>query len=132
MPHNLLRRLSIVGFATVSLGTACLAVPSSVRADGPPCLPGYKWDPTLGCIPAGPGGGNLDAACQATAKFEYCQGSVYVGCKSWGFATACRLLQLSHSDPQTFQQIMNAQTACNLDGNQQACDYLQQYKGYYF
>ena len=44
MPHNLLRRLSIVGFATVSLGTACLAVPSSVRA-GPEKCPNGNWDP---------------------------------------------------------------------------------------
>ena len=74
----------------------------------------------------------MDAACQATARFDYCQSSVYIGCNSNGFQTACRLLQLSYSDPNTFQQIMNAQKACTLDGDQQACNYLSQFRGTYY
>lgn len=141
MLDNLIQKLSLVGFVTLFLETALLVLPSTVQAyPGPDEQCPYGWDTTTNtCLPdpnnsqsQGQGGGNLDAACQATAEFRYCQGSVYVGCNSWGFVTACRLLELSHSDPQTFQQIMDAQKACNLDGNQQACNYLAQFRGYYY
>jgi hypothetical protein len=141
MRYNLLQKLSLIGFATLSLETAFFALPSTVKAyPGPDEQCPYGWDTSTNpptCLPgpgetSGPGGGNLDAACQATAQFKHCQGAVYVGCNSWGFATACRLLQLSYSDPETFQQIMSASKACNLDGDQQACNYLMQFKGYYF
>ncbi len=81
--------------------------------------------------PSDNGGGQNDAACQATAEFRYCQASVYVGCRANGFATACRLLQLSYGNPMQFQQIMNAQRACTL-GNPQACAFLQQFRGVYY
>lgn len=137
MGCNLLQKLSIVGLATLSLETAFLAFPSTVKAyPGPDEQCPYGWDTrTNTCLQPDNfdnGGGKLDAACQATAQFQYCQGSVYIGCNSLGFATACRLLQLSYSDPTTFQQIMNAQKACLLDGSQQACNYLAQFKGYYY
>lgn len=80
----------------------------------------------------GNGGGNMDAACQATARFDYCRASVYIGCTSWGNQYACRLLQLANTNPNGFQQIMNAQKACSLEGNQQACAWLQQFRGTYY
>lgn len=92
------------------------------------------WDvQTNTCLQSsyGPGGGRLDAECQATARFEACQRAVYVGCNSYGSAAGCRLLQLSYSDPNTFQTIMNAQRAC-ITQNQQACAYLERYRGLYF
>jgi hypothetical protein len=133
----LLQKLSIIGLATLALETAFLALPSTVKAyPGPDDQCPYGWDTEtntcLPSVPSGPGGGSLDASCQSTAQFKYCQGSVYVGCNSWGSVYACRLLQLSYSDPRTFQAIMNAQKSCNLDGDQQACNYLAQFKGYYY
>jgi hypothetical protein len=138
---NLLQKLSLVAFATLSLETAFLFLPSTVKAYPPEpdaqCPNGYDMrtqPPTCILDPydgGGGGGGNLDAACQATAEFKYCQGAVYVGCQS-GSEMGCRLLELSNLDPNTFQQIMSASRACNLDGNQQACNYIMQFKGYYF
>ena len=137
MYSYLLKRFLIVGFATVLVGTAFLAFPSIVNAyPGPDNECPYGWDTSTNkCLErqnSGSGGGNFDAACQATAQFNYCQGSVYVGCNSFGSEYACKLLQLSYSNPNMFQQIMSAQKACSLDGNQQACNYLMQYKGNYF
>ena len=139
MRFPILQKLSIVGLAMLALETAFLALPSTVKAyPGSDSQCPYGWDTeTNTCLPpptpgSGGGGGNLDAACQSTAQFKYCQGSVYVGCNSWGSVYACRLLQLSYSDPGTFQTIMNAQKSCILDLNQQACNYLTQFKGYYY
>ena len=77
-------------------------------------------------------GGQCDAACQATGRFDYCQCSVRVGCQGLGQPYACRLLQLSYANPGQFQQIMSAQRACYLDRNMQACAFLQQFRGVYF
>ena len=77
-------------------------------------------------------GGRNDAACQATAEFRYCQASVAVGCRGYHFVFACRLLQLSYQNASLFQAIMNAQRACLLDRNPQACRYLQRFRGVYF
>jgi hypothetical protein len=74
----------------------------------------------------------MDAACQATGRFDYCQASVNIGCRSFGNAFACRLLQLSNANPAQFQQIMSAQRACMLERNPQACGFLQQFRGLYF
>ena len=134
---NFLRQYPVVVLAIALVTLAMSLYPSTASAyPGPDDQCPYGWNTdTNTCLPApssGPGGGNMDAACQATARFDYCQSSVYIGCNSNGFETACRLLQLSYSDPNTFQQIMNAQKACTLDRDQQACDYLSQFKGIYY
>jgi hypothetical protein len=131
MPRN------VVAIAAVTLVMSLHpATASAYPGPDDQCPNGWNTD-TNTCQPApgtgsGPGGGSMDAACQATARFNYCQSSVYIGCNSYGFQTACALLQLSYSDPNTFQQIMNAQKACTLDSNQQACSYLSQFKGTYY
>lgn len=137
MSLNFLRHCSVVVLVMAFVTLAMPLFPGTASAyPGPDETCPYGWDTTTNtCLQesgSGPGGGNLDAACQATARFDYCQGSVYIGCNSWGFQTACSLLQLSYSDPNTFQQIMNAQKACSLDGDQQACTYLEQFRGRYF
>ncbi len=130
---NFINSLSNCGIATLVIGVAGIALSSTVQAyPGPDNQCPNGWDTNNNTCLSSRSRQTLDASCQATAQFKYCQGSVYVGCKSYGFTYACRLLQLSYSDPQTFQQIMNASRACNLDRNQSACRYLMQYKGYYF
>lgn len=132
-----LRRCPILVLAIASVILAMSLYPGTASAyPGPDeqCPEGWDTD-TNTCLSvpsSGPGGGNMDAACQATARFDYCQSSVYIGCNSYGFQTACRLLQLSYADPNTFQQIMNAQKACSLDRDQQACTYLGQFGGIYY
>ena len=112
------------------------SAPPARAYPGPDAQCPYGWDTRSNtCLQppaAGNGGGNMDAACQATAQFSHCQASVYIGCNSFGNQYACRLLQLSYANPGGFQQIMNAQKACLLDRNQQACTYLQRFKGTYF
>lgn len=119
----------LFAFALIYIALPGPALAQRSQAD---CAPGWVYANGQ-CQPQPAAqGGNMDAACQATAQFNYCQGSVYIGCTSFGNQYACRLLQLSRTNPGGFQQIMNAQKACLLDGNQQACAYLQQFKGTYF
>ena len=133
--RRFLRAILVAGLAGAFV--ALLAPPpTAIAFPGPDAQCPYGWDTnTNTCLPnpgAGNGGGSNDAACQATARFDYCQRSVFIGCDTQGNQFACRLLQLSYSDPNTFQQIMNAQKACTLDGDGRACAYLKQYKGVYY
>lgn len=118
--------------AIAIFGSMLLAPAARAQQSQADCAPGWYYANGQCQQPPAAQGGNMDAACQATAEFRYCQASVYIGCNSWGSQYACRLLQLSYSNPGGFQQIMNAQKACSLDRNQQACLYLQQFKGIYF
>lgn len=132
--------MSVRSYATALAVTLTLVFASTIFAPGAyaqrsqaDCA--YGWVFANGQCqppPSDNGGGQNDAACQATAQFNYCQASVSIGCRVNGFQYACRLLQLSYSDPGQFQQIMNAQRACVLDRNPQACAFLQQFRGVYF
>lgn len=126
------RTVALAAAATIAILPA-----SQARAyPGPDAQCPNGWDTeSQTCLPppsSGPGGGRLDAECLATARFSTCQRSVFVGCQSFHFDTACRLLQLSQTDPNTFQQIMSASRACTLDSNQAACGYLERFRGLYF
>ena len=136
--HRSAQSFFIAGLGATAPVCAFLALATTANAfPGPDAQCPHGWDTRNNtCLPdptgAGNGGGANDAACQATAQFGYCQRSAYVGCWTSRIEFACRLLQLSYADPNTFQQIMSAQKACNLDGNQQACAFLMQYKGVYY
>lgn len=128
-------RSRLVVLAGLAVLGAALMLGPPARAQRVPedCVQGYVFaNGECEEIRGGNGGGSNDAACVATARFDYCQRSVYIGCNVNRQPYACRLLQLSSQDPNTFQQIMSAQKACTLDGNQQACAYLGQFRGVYF
>ena len=123
------RRVALALCALASLLAPRAADAQRSQAD---CAPGWVFaNGQCQEPPSGNGGGNMDAACQATARFDYCQASAYIGCQSFGNQYACRLLQLSQTNQNLFQQIMYAQRAC-LGGNQQGCAYLQQFRGMYY
>ena len=99
--------LGIVVAAVVGTFVAVLVPPpAAIAFPGPDAQCPYGWDTSTNtCLPnpgAGNGGGSNDAACQATARFDYCQRSVFIGCRTSGIEFACRLLALSKSDPITF------------------------------
>jgi hypothetical protein len=132
MSARMLAGALVCALVAMVLAAFAFAPPAHAQQSQADCA--YGWVYANGQCqppPSGNGGGSNDAACQATAQFNYCQASVSIGCRVQGFPYACRLLQLSYSNPGQFQQLMNAQRAC-LYGNQQACAFLQQFRGIYF
>ena len=75
---------------------------------------------------------NLEAACLTTGRVQNCFDYHRNNCQR-GFALACRLASLGSNcfggDPNTcnyYISLLRANTACNLDHDQQACAWLQQ------
>jgi hypothetical protein len=76
------------------------------------------WNPTVG---------RLEAACQVTANFNTCLTYYQLWC-SQGFQQSCYMQNLANTNPQFFQQAINANSAC-LRGDQNACNWLTQQFG---
>lgn len=109
--------------------------PAMVMAqeDTPPFCGAYPNGRPRSC--SGNGQGNMEATCLAQARVEICLIYHQFNCQR-GFAAACRLTNIGQNcnggDSQQckfYQQLLVANRACNLDGNQQACYYLKQ-QGY--
>jgi hypothetical protein len=75
----------------------------------------------------------LEASCLTYADPRYCLPYHQRACQVSGFALACRMVSLGQNctggDPNTcnyYVQILQANRACNLEGNQQACSWMAQ------
>ena len=75
----------------------------------------------------------LEATCMTTGNPYYCLPYHQRACQVSGFGAACHLAQLGQNcqggDPQQcqyYQNILRANTDCNVNGNQQACAWLSQ------
>ncbi len=66
-----------------------------------------------------------EAACNATARFSICQGYHQIFCQYYGLQDACKLVNLSQSNPEYYQQLITANKIC-IEGNAQACNWLKQ------
>lgn len=74
----------------------------------------------------------MESACLAQARVEICMRYYQFNCQR-GFAVACRLAAIGQGcyngngqQCQYFQQLLTANRACALDGNQQACMFVRQ------
>ena len=75
----------------------------------------------------------LESACMTTARVDYCRAYFQNNCQVRGFPLACKMYQMGsacYSGDQNgcnaFQQVLNANRACALDRDQNACAFLQQ------
>ncbi|KQZ12467.1 hypothetical protein ASD50_12020 [Mesorhizobium sp. Root552] len=75
----------------------------------------------------------LEASCLTYADPKYCLPYHQRACQVNGFALACRMANLGQNcaggDPagcNYYMQILQANRACNLEGNQQACSWIIQ------
>ena len=75
----------------------------------------------------------LEASCLTYADPRYCLPYHQRACQVSGFALACQMMNLGKNciggDPARcnyYVQILQANRACNLQGQQQACGWLQQ------
>ncbi len=82
-----------------------------------------------------PAPSNLEAACLTLARVENCLPYHYNACNK-GFAVACQIYQIGANcnggDPQActyYRSLLEANRACALDSNQQACTWIRQ-QGY--
>lgn len=121
--------------AGILLALGQMAVPPQAQAqqDPPPYCGTYPDGRPRGC--SGSGEGAMEATCLAQARVDICLTYHRFNCQR-GFQRACRLANLGQNcfggDPgrcRYYQQLLTANRACNLEGNQQACFYLQQ-QGY--
>ena len=118
-------------FVCLALATFLASpAPAAAQQDDPPPHCGTYPDGRLrGC--AGSGQGGMEATCMAQARVDICLYFRF-NCQR-GFALACRMAAVGQNcfggNPQQcsyFQQLLIANRACALDGNQQACGYLRQ------
>ena len=96
-----------------------------------PCGRDDNGDP-LQCVKPNPGL-DAEAACIATGRPEICVPYHQTSCQIRGFASACRLYDMGRNcfggDPNIcnfYLSMLRANTACQLDRNQGACDWLEQ------
>lgn len=131
--------MKLIACLSVSLALVLAVGPLGPRAvsaqtSDAPCGRDQYGNP-LQCVRPGPSE-NLESACLTTGRLENCvpyhQNSCFVG----GFQTACRLYTMGRNCYGGDQRIcslyvslLRANTACALDRNQNACDYLRQ-QGY--
>lgn len=102
-------------------------------AQNPEALCG--WDENgypLQCVRPDPSA-NLESACLTTGRIENCVPYHQNSCEIRGFQSACRLYQMGRNcfggDPNIcnyYRSLLQANTACTLDRNQNACMWLQQ------
>jgi len=76
---------------------------------------------------------NLESACLTTGRIENCVPYHQNSCEIRGFQSACRLYQMGRNcfggDPNIcnyYRSLLQANTDCTLDRNQNACMWLQQ------
>jgi hypothetical protein len=98
---------------------------------GAPCGRDVNGYP-LQCARPDPGV-NLESACLTTGRVENCVPYHKNSCEIRGFQQACRLYNLGRNcfggNPNIcnyYVSLLRANTACNLDRNQNACVWLQQ------
>ena len=116
-------------YRTVSLFLALL-VPAIAHAQSGPC----ELDANGGLFCYSNSNPNmLEASCLTYADPHYCLPYHQRACQVSGFAVACQLMSLGQNclggDPAQcnyYVQLLQANSACNLQGNQQACGWLQQ------
>jgi hypothetical protein len=128
-----LNKCKLAGVVIISIGLAVIPKTNAHAYPGPDQYCPAGWNTRYGvCADRpenagyndkgfGPQGGRLDAHCQATGRFDYCQWAAYIGCNYNRLQNACNLLSLSQQRPDIFLRITWNQKACLLDGNQRAC-----------
>jgi hypothetical protein len=100
-------------------------LPSATKASANPHIQCYRYDEQGQCVEVGQAWGELEAACASTARYDYCMQYFFNKCQQWGFQQACYMANLSQSNPDYFQQIINANRDC-WTGNSQACAWIKQ------
>lgn len=108
-----------------------LSTPVFAQDAGAPCGRDENGYP-LQCVRPDPGA-NLESACLTTGRVQNCLPYHQNSCEIRGFQLACRLYNLGRhcygGDQNTcnyYVALLRANTACNLDRNQNACRWLQQ------
>jgi hypothetical protein len=123
-----------LAIAMLAIALFCLPVfaPTAAQAQNPnaPCGVDANGYP-LQCGQATPSA-NLESACLTTGRVENCVPYHQNACQVYGFPAACKLYSLGRNcfggDQNTcnyYVQLLQANTACGLDRNQQACAYLK-------
>jgi hypothetical protein len=108
---------------------------------GPAAAPAQDYDPGAPCgrdangIPypcTSLSGNMLEATCLTTANPHYCLPYHQRACQVSGFALACRVYEFGRhcqgGDPnlcQYYTQLLQANSACALNGDANACGWLQ-------
>jgi hypothetical protein len=114
----------------ILIALACLASP--VLAQGyDPEAPCGRDETGLPYACTSVAGNMLEATCQTTANPYYCLPYHQRACQVSGFAVACQVYQIGANcqggDPnlcQYYVQILQANTACSMNGDQNACTWL--------
>ena len=108
-----------------------LSTPIFAQDPGAPCGIDQNGYP-LQCVRPPPNA-NLESACLTTGRIENCVPYHRNACEIRGFQQACRLYNLGRNcfggDQNIcnyYRSLLQANTACNLDRNQNACYWLQQ------
>ena len=107
------------------------ATPGLAQDPGAPCGRDANGYPLQCTRPDS--GVNLEAACTTTGRLENCVPYHQNSCEIRGFPQACRLFNMGRNcyggDPAVcnyYMALLRANTACQLDRDQQACTWLQQ------
>src|SRR5262245_61752169 len=116
-------------FSSVVLVAAAMLSGSAAAQDpGAPCGRDANGVP-LQCVRPDPGA-NLESACLTTGRVENCVPYHRNSCEIRGFPLACRFYNLGQhcfgGDQNTcnyYVTLLRANTACNLDRDQNACIY---------
>lgn len=123
-------RFLILPLALIA-GATALPAEAQDYDPGAPCGRDENGDANI-CTRPNPSA-NLEAACLTTGRIENCVPYHQTACQVRGFQAACRLYSMGSQcyggDPNVCNQyvtILRANTACSLNGDQNACAYLQQ------
>jgi hypothetical protein len=110
---------------------AFLSNPMFAQDPEAPCGRDENGEP-LQCVRPNPGV-NLEAACLTTGRIENCVPYHKNNCEIRGFQLACQLYNLGRNcfggDPNIcnyYKALLQANTACALDRDQNACAWLAQ------
>lgn len=108
----------------------CIFLPVSAHAQSGPCELDANGE--LYCY-SNNSANMLEASCLTYADPRYCLPYHQRACQVNGFALACRMANLGQNcaggNPSScnyYIQILQANRACNLQGNQQACQWIIQ------